>query len=98
MKKYFESNKTQLFKHEGFVVALEVDLLTGGYYAYGQVYDAPGAEQSLSEVKCHWRITNPASWGFRSRAEALKARTRIKREIVARIAAGDFEGDFFNYQ
>ena len=97
MKKVYETTDTQMFNHADMRVHLQLDKLSGGWYAYGVIYAMPTAEQSLSDVKHYWRITKPQSWGFGSRAEAAKARTQIKKEIAARIDAEDFEGNFFKY-
>jgi len=99
MKKTFEDSDkaTQLFEHCGMRVVLEVHKLTGGWYASGQITPMVGYDESPVGIEIKWSIVKPRSWGFSNRAEASKARTQIKKEIAARIEAGDFEGNFIKY-
>lgn len=96
MKKVFEDNQSQVLEHSGLRVVLEVHNLTGGWYARGQITPMVGYDESPIGIEIKWSISRPKAWGL-TKAEALKARTQIKKEIAARIDAEDFEGDFFKY-
>jgi len=96
MKKIHDENGTQVLEHSGLRVVLDVYNLTGGWYASGKITALVGYDESPVGVEIKWSITRPKAWGL-TRAEALKARTQIKKEIAARIDAEDFAGDFLKY-
>lgn len=96
MKKIYESDQSQILEHSGLRVVLEVQQLTGGWYARGEITPMVGYDESPIGIKIKWSISKPYGWGV-TRAEALKVRTQIKKEIAARIDAEDFEGDFLKY-
>ena len=97
MKKVYQQDTTQIFEHAGLRVVLELHKLTGGWYASGMITAPVGYDESPVGAEVKWSMTKPQAWGFGQRGEAAKVRTQIKREIAARIDAGDFEGKFIKY-
>lgn len=73
----FDNGDTQLYDHKGFTVNLQVDELTGGWFAIANVYvDLEDGERGKNK----FHKTVPAGFGFTRKADAKKALTQLKRE------------------
>jgi len=59
-----------------YTVAAEIDELSGGYYAKAYVFIG-----TMHDTV--WMTQKPASWGYRTMRDAMKARTSVKNQAIA---------------
>jgi len=82
-------SRTVTAKVSHYSVVASIDDLMGGWYAYVEVFDDHDDYQGYDVTgtfrKDLYHDQRPKSWGFRTKAEALKARTELKNAGIEMV-------------